>query len=462
MNARYVLPIAITIAIAGQWSFQTAAQSPDVKAAYDRSASFGRRTAGLVVDVVQASEFVEGDSKLWYRKSVTGGNTFVLVDIAAKAKAPAFDHARLAAALSTAANAKYTDVTLPFTSFTFGNGMQAIEFSIGGGGRGGRQGGGPAAPGWRCTLTDYTCSRAGATPAAGAPQGARGGGGRAGGAPGAQAETVRNSPDGKWQALIQNYNIFVRPAPSQGQGTGNAGAPDGFMLSTDGSEGNAYTFNSIRWSPDSTKIAAFRRRPGYQRMIHFIESSPGDQVQPKYTSNFYRKPGDVVDFDHPVVFSVETKQQLPGDLALFPNPYANSRLDWREDSRAVTFEYNQRGHQLYRVVEINAATGRSRPVIEESQKTFVEYSGKRFRQDISDGREIIWASERDGWNHLYLYDGTTGQVKNQITKGPWVVRAAREISGSVQTNVGRRAAAEGLADDSADGGRPTQTRIPAN
>ncbi len=99
-----------------------------------------------------------------------------------------------------------------------------------------------------------------------------------------------------------------------------------------------------------------------------------------------------------------------------------TQLAWRTDSRAVTFEYNQRGHQLYRVLELDAATGRTRTLVEETSKTFVEYSGKRYRRDLADGKEIIWASERDGWNHLYLYDGATGQVKNQITKGDWVVR----------------------------------------
>ena len=93
----------------------------------------------------------------------------------------------------------------------------------------------------------------------------------------------------------------------------------------------------------------------------------------------------------------------------------------------MTFEYNQRGHQLYRVIEIDATTGRTRRVIEETQKTFVEYSGKRYRQDVADGKEIIWASERDGWNHLYLYDGVTGRVKNQITKGQWVVRGVDRV-----------------------------------
>src|SRR5207248_3870748 len=81
-----------------------------------------------------------------------------------------------------------------------------------------------------------------------------------------------------------------------------------------------------------------------------------------------------------------------------------------------------RGHQVYRVIEIDAATAKTRALISEEPKTFFCYSGKRFRHDVADGREIIWMSERDGWNHLYLYDGKTGAVKNQITKGEWVVR----------------------------------------
>jgi dipeptidyl aminopeptidase/acylaminoacyl peptidase len=161
--------------------------------------------------------------------------------------------------------------------------------------------------------------------------------------------------------------------------------------------------------------------------VHYVESSPADQVQPKHTTNAYRKPGDVVDFDLPVVFEVETRRQMAGDIALFPNPYANTRLEWRSDSRAVTFEYNQRGHQLYRVLELDAMTGRTRTLVEEAQKTFVEYSGKRYRQDVADGAEIVWASERDGWNHLYLYDGVTGRVKNQMTKGQWVVRGVDRV-----------------------------------
>ncbi len=448
MRAKLLGFAGLMIVVGLQLSSRTTAQSQgpaqDVRALYDRAESLGRRTQGLMYNVAEGPTWIEGSAQFWYRKSVKGGNEFVLVDPAAKTKAPAFDHTKLAAGLSTAASAQYTAITLPFNSFTFVNNHQAIEFTIGAGG--GRAGGGGAAtagraggggantqPRWRCSLTDYTCARQNAPAAQDASQAGRGGqgrgGGRGGGAAAGEAQ-VKVSPDGKMQASINNFNVYIRPVG------GGANASNGTLLSTDGSEGNSYTFQSMQWSPDSKKIVAFRRRPGYERLVHYVESSPTDQLQPKHTTNFYRKPGDVVDFDVPVVFDVATKKQMPGDIALFPNPYNNSRLEWRKDSRAVTFEYNERGHQIYRVIEIDATTGKSRTVIDESSKTFIYYNrasgglgdaGRTYRYDINDGAEIIWMSERDGWGHLYLYDGATGKVKNQITKGNWVVRAVDRV-----------------------------------
>ena len=82
------------------------------------------------------------------------------------------------------------------------------------------------------------------------------------------------------------------------------------------------------------------------------------------------------------------------------------------------------------MIEVDAQTGKARALIDEQSKTFIYYNqlgdglsaGRRYRHDVNDGKEIIWASERDGWEHLYLYDGVTGKVKNQITKGDWLVR----------------------------------------
>ncbi|MGH9408151.1 MAG: DPP IV N-terminal domain-containing protein, partial [Vicinamibacterales bacterium] len=238
---------------------------------------------------------------------------------------------------------------------------------------------------------------------------------------------VRPSPDGTHEALIWNYNVEVR----------ETGKPDKeVVLSTDGSEGDPYTLTSLVWSPDSLKIAVNRVKPGYRREVYYVESSPEDQLQPKHSTNVYAKAGDVLDLPQPTLFEVASRHETVIDNALFPNPYSLSRFEWRKDSRAVTFEYNQRGHQVYRVIDVNASTGTPRAVISEEPKTFFDYreangsqtdSGRKFRYDVDDGREVIWMSERDGWSHLYLYDGTTGRVKNQITKGDWMVRGVVKV-----------------------------------
>jgi len=431
-----------------------AAAATAVKADYERAYALRDRLQNTIVNVAEAPTWIGKTAKFWYRKSVKGGNAFVLVDGAAKTKGPAFDHDKLAEALSAAAQAKYTGVTLPFPTFTFSDDLQAVEFTIGGGGRGAAAGGRGATPGapplprWRCTLSDYRCAR---LPAATDAPGAGGRGGRGAAAPLAPAGAgpaqpqTRVSPDGKTEAFIQNYNVYVRPVvaaappppgPAAAATPAAADTPVGTPLSWDGSEGDAYTFTSIAWSPDSKRIAAFRRRPGYRRVVTYVQSSPSDQLQPKASTNDYQKPGDVVDLDQPALFNLETKLAALVDNALFPNPFSNGRIEWRKDSRAFTFEYNQRGHQVYRVIEVDAATSKPRVVVDETSAAFIDYrraaaglsdSGRMFRADVADGREVVWMSERDGWSHLYLYDGATGRVKQAMTKGDWAVHAVDKV-----------------------------------
>ena len=228
----------------------------------------------------------------------------------------------------------------------------------------------------------------------------------------ARSTVPRKSPDGKYEAVVYNYNVGIR----------ESGKREVTLLSTDGSEGGYYNPDSIVWSPDSKKIAAYKIKPGFRRYVHYVESSPEDQLEPKHSTLQYAKPGDVLDVERPVVFDVENRKVVTVEDALFPNAYDQTSPVWRKDSSAITFEYNQRGHQVYRIIEVNAASGAARAVVSEETKTFFCYSGKKYRFDVQDGHEVIWMSERDGWNHLYLYDGRTGAVKNQITKGPWPVR----------------------------------------
>jgi hypothetical protein len=148
---------------AALFPFWTSAQDAGVRADYDRASALRERVNGKAVDVIADNAWIEGTTKLWYRKSVTGGSTFVLVDATAGTKAPAFDHARLAAALTAATGTTHSALTLPFTTITWVDNQQTIEFAVTGGPAA------AAAPGgnrWRCTLTTYDCTRVTGAPGA--------------------------------------------------------------------------------------------------------------------------------------------------------------------------------------------------------------------------------------------------------------------------------------------------------
>ena len=231
------------------------------------------------------------------------------------------------------------------------------------------------------------------------------GGGRGGAIP---AATSKTSPDGKFEALIQNYNVFLRAK----------GSKDTTPLSWDGAEGNAYTFQSIEWSPDSAKLAAYRvRSAGLQARSTLRRIVTGRSASAQTFDARIRKTRGHARYRAADAVRYRDRKQTVIDNATFPNPYSISRPVWRKDSRAFTFEYNQRGHQIYRVIEVGAS-GAARALITEESKTFIDYralvpsradTGKKVRVDLNDGKEIVWASERDGWEHLYLYDGAHRQ-----------------------------------------------------
>ena len=379
------------------------------RADYDRALGLREKYEALATGIPEPATWVPNSPRFWYRRSVLGGQEFILMDATTREKRPAFDHARLASELSRLMNDSWPAHRLPFNTFRFVKNEQAIEFQL-------------EAARVTCPLSDYTCTKVDRPTPPGALRGVNG---PVRGPHVVPGDVSKRSPDGKFEAIVQNFNLAVR----------DLGTKTVLPLSTDGSEGNFYEVDSVVWSPDSTKLAAYRVRPGYRRTVHYVESSPEDQLQPRHWTLQYAKPGDQLDLEQPVVFHLNPAKRVEITNELFPNPYELSDLVWRKDGRAVTFEYNQRGHQVFRVIEVDAATGRARAVISEEPKTFFYYngandtrsSGKRFRQDLADGSQVIWMAERDGWNHLYLIDGTSGEVINQITKGAWPVRGVQKV-----------------------------------
>jgi dipeptidyl aminopeptidase/acylaminoacyl peptidase len=225
------------------------------------------------------------------------------------------------------------------------------------------------------------------------------------------------SPDGQWRVVLRDYNLHLH----------NLTTDQERALTTDGTAEDGYTEEQVYWAPDSRKLVALKTRKGEGRKIYLIESSPKDQLQPKLHAVDYEKPGDRITVSKPHLFDAVEGREIPISDVLFENPWSITDIRWAPDSREFTFLYNQRGHQVLRVLAVDAATGKVRVVIEERSPTFICYSSKFFCHYLDQTGEIIWMSERDGWNHLYLYDARTGQVKNQITRGPWVVRGVDHV-----------------------------------
>lgn len=218
------------------------------------------------------------------------------------------------------------------------------------------------------------------------------------------------SPDGKMEAYVKNYNIYVRDVETRKERA----------VTVDGGLGFYYSCY-ISWSPDGKKLTANKLRRAEKHYVSFVESSPADQLQPKLHTMEYCKPGDEVDYHEPRIVNLETGEVIAPSTELFSHQYNLTTPYWAGDSKAVYFEYNERGHKVYRLLELSAETGKVRPVVEETSDKFVNYS-RLYRQFINDGKELLWTSERDNHNHIYLYDVATGQVKRQVTKGEWYVR----------------------------------------
>ncbi|CAI6331685.1 unnamed protein product [Periconia digitata] len=222
--------------------------------------------------------------------------------------------------------------------------------------------------------------------------------------------------------FIKDNNVWFRDADGQETQMSTTGTPN--------SSFDNYTY----YSSDMKFGVVLQFTPEQEHIVYEVESSPYDQLQPRLKQFHYLKPGDRMRIDRPRMFDLTTKKEIPTDDALFKNPYSISALSgggWNDESTEFRFVFNERGHQALRVIGMNTQ-GNVRAIIEETSKTFIDYAHKLYYREVSNTSDMIWASERDGWNHLYLHDLKTGEVKNQITKGEWVVRSVDYVDETAQ------------------------------
>jgi dipeptidyl aminopeptidase/acylaminoacyl peptidase len=397
-----VLLIVATAPLSGQARQVTAAD-------YARAAGFlGTTTARLVNGVAGRPTWLP-DGRFWYRVSTAGGGEFVMVDPSRRTRAPAFDHARLARALGAATGQTIDPADLPFQTFELSPDGRALTASLAAGP--GRPSAQRPSGRWSCDLRAWRCTAADSTPAA----------------PRHDPPSDANvSPDGTKAVFIRDHNLWMRDLA-----TGRE-----LPLTADGREDFGYATNNagwvkrdspvVTWSPDSRRLATFQHDGRGVGDMYLVTTNVG---HPRLEAWKYPLPEDSVIFRiHRVVIDVEAptvvRLQMPADQhrSMVSDHVAcgNGLCDllWYPDGSALAFVSSSRDHKRAWVRVADAATGAVRTLFEERAETQVGDAGadENWRV-LPASNELIWWSERDNWVHLYLYDLTTGALKNRITTG---------------------------------------------
>jgi dipeptidyl aminopeptidase/acylaminoacyl peptidase len=351
------------------------------------------------------------NSRFWYRNDLRDGKEFIVVDVARGARETAFDPTKLAASLSKAAGAEFSASNLPFDQIAFVENANAVAFKVG-------------TTIWQCDLATYECAETGADiqfPAEKSDEELRLQRRRSGGQREDTDGDGGRSPDGKWTARIKEHNVFLQPQED--------GAKE-MQLSTDGQTELAY--GRLVWSPDSKTLVAFRIAPGDRKAVYLVESSPAGGGRAKLQSRPYALPGDAFARYELNLFDVASRQQTKPEVDRFEHEWLRPNLHWSKDGRWFAYQQIDRGHQRFRVIRVEARTGATRNLIDEQSQTFIwtahtENLNLSIVHWLAQSDELIYASESNGWRHLYLIDGEAGKLRNAITRGDWVVRGIDSI-----------------------------------
>jgi len=408
-----IRPVAVRLVVGLLWvglvSADVAGQMTG--ATYARAEQFLGRNAGRLVFGAQATpNWIDGSDRFWYRTNTREGARFILVDPTTGERSSAFDHARLAASLSVATGDSHTAAKLPFDEIDFLDGGASVRFAV------------DDSTTWRCSLSSYVC--------AGPSYHER-----------LPIDEV-TSPDGRWIAFEREENLWIRSSE-----TGQE-----YALTTDGEEHHGYAVHPenrdwvthrrqgikrppiLSWSPDSRRLVTHKLDERAVEDIHHLETTTG---RPILYASRYALPGDSVIPTYDLyVFDVEDRSSVRVDIPTqeMVNATCCSIMEgdvwkdvrWGAAGDRLYVTNIKRGNREVDLYEADARTGSVRRVLQETSQTFLELNqnsnGIPNWRVIRDGRELIWFSQRDGWGHLYLYDLQSGELRNQITSGPWVVQ----------------------------------------
>ncbi|WP_255551064.1 DPP IV N-terminal domain-containing protein [Granulicella sp. dw_53] len=370
------------------------------------------------------------DGRFWYRDNGPDGVVYTLVDPAKKTKVPAFDHAKLTAALTAAVPGRgFKAAALPISDLAFEHGDRTVMVTVDG-------------ATLRCDLSGTgTCSPVPVPKAARKPghiqAGVR--------APGRPHPTSILSPDRKKQAFIRDNNLWVVDVETGAEKQLTTDGVKDYGYATDNAGWSHSDAAVLLWSPDSKKIATFQQD---QRKVREMYLVPVVNTHPDLQAWKYPLVGDpnvtmiervVIDVEKPKVVRLKMppdqhRSTICDDVACHGGDTTWDDVQWSEDGTHLGFVSTSRDHKQEWMRIADAVTGEVREVMGETAAKFFESGNDRVNwKYLPKSNELLWFSERDGWGQMYLYDLTTGALKNQITHGEGNVTQVLHVDEKART-----------------------------
>jgi dipeptidyl-peptidase 4 len=242
------------------------------------------------------------------------------------------------------------------------------------------------------------------------------------------------SPDGKSVAYVSGNNIYIEDLESS---QNRALTTDGTVTLINGTfdwayEEEFFCRDGFRWSPDSKSIAYWQLDAGNIKKFYLINNT--DSIYSQVIPIEYPKVGEDPSSCRVGVVSTEggntTWIDIPGD----PVQHYIVRMEFIPNTGKLLIQQLNRKQNQSRLFIADAVSGTSQLVYEESDEAWVDIfeSGNPYAIDFTnhftwlDANSILWASEKDGWRHLYEVFIDGGEEK-LITKGKYDVISVKYV-----------------------------------
>ncbi|MDC0000212.1 S9 family peptidase [Porticoccaceae bacterium] len=394
-------------------TLSTVRQTEEIQSRYERAKSLSRGMFDpSVPNTLLFPVWIKESNTFWYERQLSDGKEFRLVNAETASNELAFNHEALAQALAEANAEQVAANNLPINHLN-GQIISTIEMTLN-----------PltvnfTAFGKRWAFIDELGSLK-------------------------EIEQFPNnalvSPDGKQVVFSRDYNLWIQDLVTREERALTADGQENYQYAIPGSVFGNDAFIPILglqalWSQDSKRLFTVQLDQRQVETVGVVSHVPTDgSLRPQTTFRKLAFPEDkhieeycVLSIDVGTGHTQEAGyERVPVSYGGCGGFFENSFGWWSIDNTLAYFVDVDRYYKYVRVVEFNTDTGATKILFEETSATRVDLTMGACDQahflPLPETHELLWYSDRSGWAHYYLYDLQTGQLKNTVTFGEWLVR----------------------------------------